>query len=86
MFLQNLIDAKKGTIILKSTYAGTVDVNMSMVAVNEISIVGSRCGPFEPALKMLKEGKISLPPIELYECCDFERAFESKAFKAGISF
>ena len=86
--LQKALDLvrKKGTIILKSTYAGTVDVNMSMVVVNEISIVGSRCGPFEPALKMLKERKISLPPIELYECCDFERAFESKAFKAGISF
>ena len=77
---------KKGTIILKSTYAGTVDINMSMAVVNEISIVGSRCGPFEPALKMLKEGKITLPPIELYECKDFERAFESKAFKAGIRF
>lgn len=77
---------KKGTIILKSTYAGTVDVNMSMVAVNEISIVGSRCGPFEPALKMLKEGKISLPQIEIYECRDFNKAFESKAFKAGITF
>lgn len=77
---------KKGTVILKSTYAGTIDVNMSMVVVNEISIVGSRCGPFEPALKMLKEGKITLPDIELYECKDFEKAFESKAFKAGIRF
>ena len=77
---------KKGTVILKSTYAGTTDVNMSMVVVNEISIVGSRCGPFEPALKMLKEGKITLPDIELYECKDFEKAFESKAFKAGIRF
>lgn len=77
---------KKGTVILKSTYAGTTDINMSMVVVNEISIVGSRCGPFEPALKMLKEGKITLPDIELYECKDFEKAFESRAFKAGISF
>lgn len=77
---------KKGTIMLKSTYAGTTDVDMSMVVVNEISIIGSRCGPFEPALKMLKEGKITLPPIELYECCDFEQAFESRAFKAGIRF
>lgn len=86
--LQKALDLvrKKGTIILKSTYAGTVDVNMSMVVVNEISIVGSRCGPFEPALKMLKEGKITLPPIELYECKDFEKAFESRAFKAGIKF
>ena len=77
---------KKGTIMLKSTYAGTTDVDMSMVVVNEITIVGSRCGPFEPALKMLKEGKITLPNIEIYECKDFEKAFESRAFKAGISF
>lgn len=77
---------KKGTIMLKSTYAGTTDVDMSMVVVNEITIVGSRCGPFEPALKMLKEGKITLPTIELYKCKDFEKAFESRAFKAGISF
>ena len=77
---------KKGTIMLKSTYAGTTNVDMSMVVVNEISIVGSRCGPFEPALKMLKEGKITLPNIEIYECKDFEKAFESRAFKAGISF
>ena len=77
---------KKGTIILKSTYAGTVDLDMSMVAVNEISIVGSICGPFEPALKMLKEGRITLTAIELYECKDFEKAFESRAFKAGIRF
>ena len=77
---------KKGTIMLKSTYAGTTNVDMSMVVVNEISIVGSRCGPFEPALKMLKEGRITLPAIELYECKDFEKAFESRAFKAGIRF
>ncbi len=77
---------KKGTIMLKSTYAGTTNVDMSMVVVNEISIVGSRCGPFEPALKMLKEGKITLPEIEIYECKDFEKAFESKAFKSGIRF
>ena len=38
------------------------------------------------ALKMLKEGKVTLPSIELYECKDFEKAFESRAFKAGISF
>ena len=86
--LQKAMDLvrKKGTIILKSTYAGTIDMNMSMVAVNEISIVGSRCGPFEPALKMLKEGKIALPEIEIYEGRDFEKAFESKAFKAGMVF
>ena len=59
---------------------------MSMIAVNEITIVGSRCGPFEPALKLLSEGNIKLPPIELYDLKDFEKAFASRAFKAGFSF
>ena len=75
---------KKGTVILKSTYAGNLRINMSQVAVNEITIVGSRCGPFEPALKLLKEGKVVLPPIELHELSDFEEAFASRAFKAGF--
>ncbi len=75
---------KKGTVILKSTYAGNLNINMSQVAVNEITITGSRCGPFEPALKLLKEGKVKLPQIELHELKEFEEAFASKAFKAGF--
>lgn len=75
---------KKGTIILKSTYAGNISIDMSQVAVNEITITGSRCGPFEPALKLLKEEKVKLPAIELYDLSDFESAFSSKAFKAGF--
>ena len=73
-----------GTIILKSTYAGQTQIDMSMVAVNEITIVGSRCGPFEPALKLLSEGKVSFPPIELYDLSDYEKAFSSSAFKSGF--
>lgn len=76
---------KKGTVILKSTYAGKLSLDMSMVVVNEITIVGSRCGPFEPALKLLLEGKVKLPPIELYDLMDFEKAFASRAFKAGFT-
>lgn len=76
---------KKGTVILKSTYAGKLSLDMSMVAVNEITIVGSRCGPFEPALKLLGEGKVKLPSIELYDLKDFEKAFASRAFKAGFA-
>ena len=77
---------KKGTILLKSTYSGTVSLNMSMVAVNELTIVGSRCGPFDPALRLLTDNKIHLPEIELYELRDYEKAFASTAFKAGFSF
>ena len=75
---------KMGTIILKSTYAGETALDMSLIPVGEISIVGSRCGPFEPALKLLHEGKVSFPDVELYELKDFEKAFASSAFKAGF--
>jgi len=77
---------KKGTIILKSTYSEKLTVDMSVIPVNEITVVGSRCGPFPPAIKLLDEGKITLPAIELFDPSDFERAFASKAFKAGFRF
>ena len=77
---------KMGTVILKSTYAGNTSLNLSVIPVNEITIVGSRCGPFEPALKLLKEGRVSFPPVELYELKDYKEAFSSKAFKAGFRF
>lgn len=77
---------KKGTIVLKSTYADNASINLSLVPVNEITIVGSRCGPFEPALKALTEKKIVLPPIEKYMLKDYEKAFKSPAFKAGFDF
>ena len=75
---------KMGTIVLKSTYAGSTDIDMSYFAVNEVTLVGSRCGPFEPALKLLKENKVSFPPVELFELKDFEKAFASSSFKAGF--
>ena len=77
---------KMGTIILKSTYAGETALDMSLIPVGEITVTGSRCGPFEPALKLLKEGKVQFPAVELYDLKDYEKAFSSKAFKAGFSF
>ena len=43
----------RGTLILKSTVHGTIAVDTAPLIVNEITLVGSRCGRFEPALKML---------------------------------
>lgn len=74
----------KGTIVLKSTYAGTTDVDMSSIAVHEITVVGSRCGPFEPALRLLDRGLVTLEPIELHALADFASAFTSPAFKSGF--
>lgn len=77
---------KKGTIVLKSTYADNASINLSMIPVNEITVVGSRCGPFIPALEALTKGEIVLPPIEKYDLKDYEKAFNSTAFKAGFTF
>ena len=47
-----------GTIVLKSTYKGHIEVDFSSVVVDEITLVGSRCGPFEPALRLLENKRI----------------------------
>lgn len=48
----------QGTIILKSTVADEICFDASVIVVNEISIIGSRCGRFEPAVEMLSSGRI----------------------------
>jgi len=55
----------RGKIILKSTYKGNSEVNFSGIVVNEVTLIGSRCGSFEPALRLLAEAKVDpLPLIE----------------------
>jgi len=48
----------QGTIILKSTYKGETTVNFSHIVVNEIQLIGSRCGSFMPALHLLAQQKV----------------------------
>ncbi len=84
--LAKRIVRKRGTIVLKSTYAGTTNIDLSYFVVNEITMVGSRCGPFEPALNLLHRGMVKLPEIELFELKDYEKAFSSRAFKTGFQF
>jgi threonine dehydrogenase-like Zn-dependent dehydrogenase len=50
----------RGTIVLKSTFHGTPQWEASRVVVDEITIVGSRCGRFEPALQLLADGKLNI--------------------------
>lgn len=53
----------RGTIVLKSTYHGMPQVDMTQVAVREIAIQGSRCGPFAPALKLLEQGLVDVSSL-----------------------
>jgi threonine dehydrogenase-like Zn-dependent dehydrogenase len=52
-----------GTLVLKSTFAGDVTLNLSAIVVDEITLVGSRCGPFAPALRLLDAGLVDLRPL-----------------------
>lgn len=52
-----------GTIVLKSTYAGGSPVDFSSLVVDEITLVGSRCGPFAPALDLLSSGAVDVAPL-----------------------
>ena len=53
----------RGTIVLKSTYHGAVDANLTLVVVDEVTLVGSRCGPFEPALRLLAQNLVEVTPL-----------------------
>lgn len=44
----------RGTFVVKSTFHGQNQVNLTSLVVDEVSLVGSRCGPFEPALRLLE--------------------------------
>lgn len=53
----------RGTLVLKSTYAGRLEVDASALVVDEITLVGSRCGPFAPALRLLASGRVGVAPL-----------------------
>jgi threonine dehydrogenase-like Zn-dependent dehydrogenase len=53
----------RGTLVLKSTYAGTNELNASALVVDELTVIGSRCGPFAPALRLLEEGGVDVAPL-----------------------
>lgn len=50
----------RGKMVLKSTYAGDLALNLSLMVVDEITLMGSRCGPFAPALRLLAAGLIDV--------------------------
>ena len=71
----------RGTVILKSTMHGLVGVDTAPVIVNEITLVGSRCGRFEPALDLLSRGLINVADMisDRKKLSDAPQAFERAA-------
>lgn len=69
----------RGKIVLKSTFHGKPQWEAWRVVVDEITVVGSRCGRFEPALQMLADGKIDVSSLisEEFSLADGVRAMDA---------
>jgi threonine dehydrogenase-like Zn-dependent dehydrogenase len=63
----------RGTVVLKSTVHGLVGIDSAAIVVNEITLVGSRCGRFEPALRLLRSGRVRVDNL-ISEIFPLERA------------
>src|SRR6202050_2860679 len=75
----------RGTVIMKSTVHGLVGIDSAPIIVNEITLLGSRCGRFEPALKLLKSRKVRVDAMisEVLPLKSAPRAFKEAA-KSGV--
>jgi threonine dehydrogenase-like Zn-dependent dehydrogenase len=71
----------RGTLVMKSTYKGELSVNFSSIVVDEVNIVGSRCGPFEPALRLMESHQVDLKVLiaDEFRLDDALKAFERAA-------
>ncbi|HEX8559238.1 MAG TPA: alcohol dehydrogenase catalytic domain-containing protein [Pyrinomonadaceae bacterium] len=75
----------RGSLVLKSTFHGTTELNAAPIVVDEISIVGSRCGRFHPALELLRRDAVDVASLvtEEFPLAEGVRAFE-RAAEPGV--
>ncbi len=82
----------RGTIVLKSTVAERKEMCLTPVVVDEITVSGSRCGPFAPAIRAISEGLVDVKPlisaiIPFQEGMDaFEKSKENEIIKILMDF
>lgn len=76
----------RGFLILKSTYVGNHQFNPGAIVINEINVIGSRCGPFPVALKLLSKGQVDPADLitETYAFAEWEKAFKRAADKNSL--
>lgn len=70
----------RGTLVMKSTYKGEVSVDFSSIVVDEVTILGSRCGPFEPALRLTETRQVD-PAVLI--AAEFKLGEALQAFEAA---
>jgi threonine dehydrogenase-like Zn-dependent dehydrogenase len=75
----------RGTVVMKSTVHGLLSIDSAPIIVNEITLVGSRCGRFEPALRLLAQRKVRVGAMisEVLPLKSAPQAFRDAA-KSGV--
>lgn len=68
----------RGTLVVKSTFHGETPISFTPLVVDEITVVGSRCGPFERAIELLVRGAIGVRPLltATYPLEEYAQAFD----------
>lgn len=66
----------RGTLVLKSTIAASKELNLAPIVINEITILGSRCGRFEPAMRLIASNKIDFSQM-ISKIYPIEKAIEA---------
>jgi threonine dehydrogenase-like Zn-dependent dehydrogenase len=76
----------RGIIIMKSTIASLQKINLAPLVIDEITLIGSRCGPFEPAIQALAQKRIDVKPLisGIYTIRDAQTAFEAATKKENL--
>jgi len=71
----------RGTTVLKSTIASKNKLDFAPAIINEITIIGSRCGPFRPAINALASGLVPVDDLvsAVYPMSEYQKAFEEAA-------
>lgn len=79
LMLAQKMTEPRGTLVLKSTFHGAAPVETWPTVVKELTIVGSRCGPFDKAIALLRSGKVDPGPL-------ITRSFQLSQAPAAIRF
>ncbi|MEM4573412.1 MAG: alcohol dehydrogenase catalytic domain-containing protein [Candidatus Caldarchaeum sp.] len=76
----------RGIIVLKTTVAESVSMNLSPLVVNEVVLIGSRCGPFTPALRALSKKLVKVEQLvdAIYSLEEYQTAFRHAESKEGL--
>jgi alcohol dehydrogenase len=74
----------RGTVVMKSTFHGAADFDATKLVVDEVTLLGSRCGPFAPALELLRQEQVIVHPL-ISKTFPLERGLEAFEYLDGTS-